>query len=178
MFNLIITIIAIALVVVLTATSIYYGGDAFNKGSEDALAATFVNQAQQVQAAATLYKAQNGSDATAMTQLEGEFLATVPQVKVGETQVPWSIDGEYGYVSGALGDTAAQSLTRGVCDAINSKGSGIVKCYSAATAVEATDLVANVTGAPDAGAKTLALQALNDAEGSDNGNFFVVAVQQ
>ncbi|OXX64915.1 hypothetical protein, partial [Vibrio sp. V15_P4S5T153] len=65
MFNLIISIIAIALVVVLAGASLYYGGDAFNRGSSDAKAATLINQAQQIQAAATLFTASEGGAPTA-----------------------------------------------------------------------------------------------------------------
>lgn len=56
MFSLIISIIAIALVVVLAGASLYYGGDAFNKGTSKGEAAKIVNEAQQLQAAFTMYK--------------------------------------------------------------------------------------------------------------------------
>ena len=51
MFNLIISIISIALVAALALASIYYGGEAFNKGTTDADASTIINQGQQIQAA-------------------------------------------------------------------------------------------------------------------------------
>jgi hypothetical protein len=46
MFLLIITIIAIALVVALALATLYYGGDAFNKGSAEANASKVINQGQ------------------------------------------------------------------------------------------------------------------------------------
>jgi hypothetical protein len=59
MFSLIISIIAIALVIVLAGASLYYGGDAFNKGTAKGEAAKLVNEAQQLQAAYTMYKVDN-----------------------------------------------------------------------------------------------------------------------
>ena len=100
MFSLIVSIISIALVAVLAAASIYYGGDAFTKGSAKALASTVVTQAQQISSANTLFKNDNGglsadevaaasvdADDTGLTQLVSEeFLASAPVLpsKVGD----------------------------------------------------------------------------------------------
>jgi outer membrane PBP1 activator LpoA protein len=51
MFNLIITIISIALVVAMAAAAVYYGGTAFTQGTAKANAATLVTQAQQINGA-------------------------------------------------------------------------------------------------------------------------------
>jgi hypothetical protein len=64
MFNLIITIISIALVAVLAIATIYYGGAAFTQGSAKAGAATLVSHAQQIAAANTLYANDHGGTFT------------------------------------------------------------------------------------------------------------------
>lgn len=81
MFNLIITIISIALVAVLAIASIYYGGSAFNQGSAKAAAATMVNQAQQIAGANTLFMADTGALAANMAALVAttEYLAATPK---------------------------------------------------------------------------------------------------
>jgi hypothetical protein len=56
MFQLIVAVIAIALVIALTLASIFYGGEAFTRSSLKANVAAMVNQAQQISGAHTLYK--------------------------------------------------------------------------------------------------------------------------
>lgn len=129
MFNLIITIIAIALVVVLTATSIFYGGEAFSNGAADAIAATFINQAQQVQAAGTLYAAQNGGAPTAIGQLQPEFLKTLPVAPGVGTNPGWTITGANIHTASELGaKNDAATITAEVCEKVNENGSGLVLC--------------------------------------------------
>jgi hypothetical protein len=134
MFNLIISIIAIALVVVLAGASLYYGGDAFNKGSEEAKASTYINQAQQIQAAATLYKASNGSHPKTIADLTaGKYMAGVPKLATGEGS--WIIDEAKQSVSTsqAKADSAKKGMTLNICDTINKNGSGVVTCTETAT---------------------------------------------
>ncbi|MCV6599041.1 MAG: hypothetical protein OIF36_00965 [Alphaproteobacteria bacterium] len=57
MANLIITIIAIALVAVAALMGAYYGGTAFNQGQEQAERSTLMNEAAQVSAAIVMYNA-------------------------------------------------------------------------------------------------------------------------
>ena len=133
MFNLIISIIAIALVVVLAGASLYYGGEAFNRGSEDAKASTYVNQAQQVQAAATLFKATTGGNATSIQQLvDGKYMAGLPKVAVGADAptAKWEIkpDGSSVFVTQKVSTSAKQGMTLNICDTINDNGSGVVSC--------------------------------------------------
>ena len=76
MFSLIISIIAIALVIVLAGASLYYGGDAFNKGTAKGEAAKLVNEAQQLQAAYTMYKVDNAGAEPALADFNGgEYLS-------------------------------------------------------------------------------------------------------
>ena len=144
MFNLIISIIAIALVVALAGASLYYGGDAFSKGSSEAKAATYVNQAQQIQAAATLFRATSGSKPATVAALTPSHLASLPKVAMGTGS--WEIDSTLSiiYVAQELGDSAEDTLTTGVCDEINEGGAGVVLCLENAddSAPTATPTVA------------------------------------
>lgn len=61
MFSLIIAILAIILVALLAAATIYYGGDSFNKGNSKAKAAEILNQAELIKGAFTAYKIEIGT---------------------------------------------------------------------------------------------------------------------
>ena len=61
MFSLIIAILAIILVALLAAATIYYGGDSFNKGNSKAKAAEILNQAEMIKGAFTAYKIEQGT---------------------------------------------------------------------------------------------------------------------
>jgi type II secretory pathway pseudopilin PulG len=61
MFSLIIAILAIILVALLAAATIYYGGDSFNKGNSKARAAEILNQAELIKGAFTAYKIEQGT---------------------------------------------------------------------------------------------------------------------
>jgi hypothetical protein len=100
MFALIISIIAIALVVALAGATLYYGGDAFSKGSARSTAAALVNQGQQISGAWTLYKADHGGSAPVATDLAtvrtalvgGQYLAALPTpaTSTGDLPVDWT----------------------------------------------------------------------------------------
>lgn len=84
MFSLIITVISIALVAALALATIYYGGSAFNKGSDGAKAAQLINEGQQINAAVAMHNAENtaagGAGATDIAGLvTANYLAQVPQ---------------------------------------------------------------------------------------------------
>ncbi|EJG0024417.1 hypothetical protein DC891_RS28475, partial [Vibrio parahaemolyticus] len=158
-FNLIISIIAIALVVVLAGASLYYGGDAFNRGSSDAKAATLINQAQQIQAAATLFTASEGGAPTTLADLEGAYLSSTPSLPVGADGATW----ELGEAKNALAKTVSivsvelpfaakteDGITMDICKTVNKNGAGVVFCSVAATGTfDDTNLVAG-SGAADA----------------------------
>lgn len=80
MFSLLITIISIALVAVLALATLYYGGDAFNRGTSKAEAARLVNEGQQVSGAMTLYEVQTGAAAPSVQVLvDNNYLKSAPQ---------------------------------------------------------------------------------------------------
>lgn len=94
MFSLIITIISIALVAALAVASIYYGGDALSEGRADAAAATLVNQYQQIQGAADIYRAQKMEVAADIAALvDADLLQAAPKVSTDITAESWEMDG-------------------------------------------------------------------------------------
>lgn len=145
MFNLIISIIAIALVVVLAGASLYYGGDAFNKGSEEARASTFINQAQQIQAAATLFKSSNGA-VPDMAALKKGYLAGEPKLAAGATGEAWEVDvtNKAVVVEQTLATSTDKGITKGICETINKNGSGVVFCVQASDVAAAVTLIDNL----------------------------------
>lgn len=119
MFQLIVAVIAIALVIALTLASIFYGGEAFTRSSLKANVAAMVNQAQQISAAHTLYKTDKAvSPSNGLAGLIPEYLADEPiapkivkQVTVGTetSSVAWTLDtvGKLAYIE--LGDDVAET---------------------------------------------------------------------
>jgi len=140
MFNLIISIIAIALVVVLAGASLYYGGSAFNEGSSDAKAATLINQAQQIQASATLYSATEGGSPTSIEDLDGDYLSAQPVVPVGDpNNATWELADSANIGSATttpdvvatileMGAKADEGITSEICATVNADGAGVVFC--------------------------------------------------
>lgn len=81
MINLIITVIAIALVVVLTATTVFYSGDAATSGVMDAEIARYLNEISQFKGAFKLYSAQGNSissDFEIDNLVERGYLSSIP----------------------------------------------------------------------------------------------------
>lgn len=160
MFSLIISIIAIALVVALAGASLYYGGDAFSQGSARAQASTFVNQGQQVAAAHTLYKNDEGGSALVVDAdqgiasvslaalVTGGYLASVPSAPSDEWNVTdYDMDNADGDSDTATGtervvsiDTVeadADHISAEVCAEIASQAgnsTGIFQCVEGADA--------------------------------------------
>lgn len=113
MFSLIISIIAIALVSALALASIYYGGDAFNKGTTDADASTIMNQGQQIQAAIAMQNIDKDTSITTMSDLAPEYLMALPTFG-GEA---WGEPDES--VTGYI--TLNGTISKDVCDELNER---------------------------------------------------------
>lgn len=141
MFNLIISIIAITLVVALAGASLYYGGTAFNQGNADTKGATLINQAQQIQSAVLLYKANEGGDPDSIADLEEIYLKAKPEIPVGNDDgADWALlDGDnindaspyQPNTVGVILDIAPKTdagITREICKIINKDGAGVVFC--------------------------------------------------
>jgi hypothetical protein len=104
MFQLIVAVIAIALVIALTLASIFYGGEAFTRSSLKANVAALVNQAQQISGAHTLYKTDKAKKAADVQSLTTDkYLAAVPNApKIVNTGAVWEFDATKTYVQIAL----------------------------------------------------------------------------
>jgi len=82
MFSLIISIVSIALVVVLAAATMYYGGDALTKGRSSAEASAYVTAAQQIGGAAVMHiTTQPAAPAAVADLVTSNNLSGVPNVK-------------------------------------------------------------------------------------------------
>lgn len=146
MFNLIISIIAIALVVVLAGASLYYGGEAFNRGSEEAKASTYINQAQQIQAASVLYKANVGGNPDTLDKLVTDhYMAGKPKVATGTGA--WALTAKHIFVTQEVSSSAKDGITPNICATITANGSGVVKCSKGADTSAATLDAADVVTA-------------------------------
>lgn len=116
MANLIITVIAIALVAIATLMGAYYGGSAFLNNQQAASASTFLNQGQQAAGAWQAFNAANNVSPSAgigagtfFTALQAaNYLTAFPSLNVGGTATVYSVDlvnGNY-YLIANLGGTA------------------------------------------------------------------------
>ncbi len=115
MFSLIITIISIALVAALALATIYYGGSAFNRGSDGAKAAQLINEGQQLNGAVAIAKADAAAGGAAVTTLAGlvpSYLAQLPAsfAAMGTTAVA---DGKVAVVT-----------TQKVCEEVQKRATG------------------------------------------------------
>jgi type II secretory pathway pseudopilin PulG len=118
MFSLIITIISIALVAALALATIYYGGNAFNRGSAEAKASQLINEGQQINGAVAMAKADvaSGSLATApatVKDLSPLYLAQVPG--------NWDSAGVTNTATGTVTTLATATISDDVCKAVNVK---------------------------------------------------------
>ena len=113
MFSLIISIISIALVAALALATIYYGGDAFNKGSAAAKASQLINEGQQIAGAVTLNETDAAADdSVAVADVAGLAPAYLQQVPEG-----W--DGTVTLDTGILLTTA--TVSDKVCEEVNKR---------------------------------------------------------
>jgi hypothetical protein len=131
MFSLIITIISIALVAALALATIYYGGSAFNRGSDSAKASQIINEGQQVNGAAQMaladiaagsFTAPTGTVADLVT---GNYLANLPADFNSTTNTDATL---------AATTYVTATVTPGVCSQINTKA-GLATAPTAPTGV-------------------------------------------
>ncbi len=80
MFSLIITLIAVALVVIVASATVYYGTDTMFKGGAQAVAARLANETVQIQSAAMAFYTDNARMPTTLSELyaEGKYLSGPP----------------------------------------------------------------------------------------------------
>jgi hypothetical protein len=79
MFNLVIVVISIALVSALAVAGVYFGGDAFESGGVKAEATRYINESQQITAAAEYFRAEGGGQLETLDQLVDEgYMSSMP----------------------------------------------------------------------------------------------------
>lgn len=143
MFSLIIAIISIALVAALALATIYYGGDAFNKGSAGAKAAQLINEGQQIAGAITLADvdaAAGDSTAAAFTEV-----ADVAPTYLSQLPTNWKADQLL-----SEGILVAENVPTKVCDAVNERATGGVTRLADVDAAKTSATVYGCVGAADA----------------------------
>jgi hypothetical protein len=117
MFQLIVSVIAIALVAILAAASIYYGGDAFSNSTAKGNVAALINAGQQIAGANSLYTVDQTVSASTISGLIPTYLSaipTAPRVAAGT----WSLDAGSTVAYIGLSTTAAQQ----VCTEVGNEG--------------------------------------------------------
>lgn len=137
MFNLIITIISIALVVAMAAAAVYYGGTAFTQGTAKANAATLVTQAQQINGAITLYKNDNGGTAPAViADLVPDYLQNAPVPgSAGASTAAWTLTGGNSVVESKGGEVCTQINVSGGHDGSSVLSNAVYGCVTATNVV-------------------------------------------
>jgi hypothetical protein len=106
MFNLIIAIVAIALIVATVAVTMYHGGNTEN-GTDMAKAAELLNESQQIVAAEVFYREANGVAPTSLADLTPQYLKSIPK---GWTSV-----------NGFVVSTEENEISDATCEAYNQK---------------------------------------------------------
>jgi type II secretory pathway pseudopilin PulG len=94
MFQLIVSVIAIALVAILAAASIYYGGSAFSSSTAKGNVAALINAGQQISGANTLYKVDTATSGASdiNTLVTYNYLSAVP-MKPKFAVGSWTVSG-------------------------------------------------------------------------------------
>lgn len=140
MFNLIITVISIALVAVLAIATIYYGGSVWSRQGDEAAAVRVLNEAAQVKGAVELYRNDHAGSAPAdLDALVPTYLKSIPT----NTTSTWTVVGEHAVsvigpsvaAAGVTETEIAQALAS--CMTINEKlglGSQVYSCLDPAVA--------------------------------------------
>jgi len=117
MFSLIISVMAVALVVLLAAATMYYGSDTATEGKKQANAAALINQAQQVAGAVDLYIADNPSGSLSnIEDLQPQYISSVPE---GWNISSASLPSIPGYVAYPIQGDNVKKLS--LCEEVNKK---------------------------------------------------------
>jgi hypothetical protein len=122
MFQLIVTIISIALIVALALASIFYGGSAFTNSAAKTAEAALVNGGQQIAGAAVLYRNDNaGANVTSISSLTSAnsygvtYLQAVPSLPTGlPTGAAWGETTAADFAVVKI-DVAANAATNATC---------------------------------------------------------------
>jgi len=148
MANLIITVIAIALVAIASLMGAYYGGSAFLEGSAKAQAATIASQGQQIAAAWVLYANDKGNvydlGSTFTGSLTPSYLLEVPTAPSAASSFSFvpKLKGTFNSTATASFDAVALQLNTAatdICNKLNTQIGGTYGEISAAGASPVTN---------------------------------------
>lgn len=165
MFSLIISIVSIALVAVLSAATLYYGGASYTSGQTRAVAAKIVAQSQQILAANDMFFTDFSRHPLSVQELvDGGYLRTVPVAAapagLSILSNAWAAEGPQRWSMPQPGIpvyTLNANVTVDVCKEINLKGTlrrqGVLKRAYAELALQCYGEAAD----------TLAVAATHDA---------------
>ncbi|MGY3581524.1 hypothetical protein ACVIGB_000405 [Bradyrhizobium sp. USDA 4341] len=129
MFQLIVSVIAIALVAILAAASIYYGGSAFTSSNTKGAVAALINSGEQIAGANALYKVDNTVDVDTIDHLQPVYLAaapTAPKFASGAWTITPAVTGTTpvaGFASIDLSTTNASTADQVCAEVVNQGGS-------------------------------------------------------
>lgn len=115
MFSLILSIIAIALVIIITLAVMYYGGaEVFSKGTEEAMTAQALNELSQIEGAMFSYQVNENTYPSELAELEAKgHLREVPKGWTGSDG-----DGSFGI---KLLETKDAEQEQRICENINKR---------------------------------------------------------
>ncbi|WP_409955731.1 hypothetical protein [Acidovorax sp.] len=110
-------IVALAMLISLSAVGMYYGGDTFGEGQRQAESAAIINQGQQIAGAIEMYAADTQTNTFSdMTALVPAYLTSLPEgweLTGGSSEVP------EGFLAFPIPGTSAQKLS--TCEEVNKK---------------------------------------------------------
>lgn len=109
MFSLILAVIALVLVTLLALAAVYFGGNAFTQGNDQAVEAGLLNQAGTLQAAVQLYQNDNAGQlppaaSASQALIQGSYLEAWP-TSVG---TGWQVSN--GYAVSSTNSTACTDM--------------------------------------------------------------------
>lgn len=173
MFSLVISVIAVILVVAIALATIYYGGQAFNNSSSKATAATLINQASQIEAAASIFESQGNAWPASFSTLAPNYLASLPlpPPRAYAEGTPGAADWAY-YIPGQSHHIVLENkIRKDVCLAINHAqglvgipgtwdGASLIQCFGMGVAATNGDLAYTFMYTPNGATADQQLAAL------------------
>ena len=136
MFQLIVTIISIALIVALALASIFYGGTAFTNSAAKTAEAALVNGGQQIAAAEVLYQNDNAgasSSSSSFADLAPVYLQATPSLPTGVTGA-WAQTTAHDFADVKI-DVAGNIATNATCVRVLHDNGGVSGTSTGAGAV-------------------------------------------
>ena len=145
MANLIITVIAIALVAIASLMGAYYGGSAFLEGSAKAQAATIASQGQQIAAAWVLRANDNGNNYDTTVGAGGDLAATLVPSYLLEMPTPPTTASSGSFTAANLTDSTSTATYNGVRLSLATSATDVCRKIAQAVAGQSATLTA-ITG--------------------------------